>query len=89
LSVGFGRFRGRRFVEGATRLKSAPFRAQAPGLVCGRLYGRGRVEGAVVCACLPVAFRRAAVRFLAVLFPPRGSASLAVGLPAGGRSRRT
>ena len=74
----------------ATRLTSAPFRAQAPGLVCGQLYGRRpHLEGSVTHRRFPVAFRLATIGFLAVLFPPRISASLAVGLPAAGLIRRT
>ena len=34
-----------------------------------------------MCRRLPVAFRRAAIGFLAVLFPPQISAFLTVGLP--------
>ena len=49
-------------------------------VIRSRPYG----EGPVPRLRFPVTFRCAAFRFLAVLFPPRTSASLTVGLPAAG-----
>ena len=61
---------------------SAPFRAQPPGLVSGRLSptaGGGADHHAVVSRCLSAT----GIRFLGILFPPRSSAPLTVGLPGG------
>jgi hypothetical protein len=65
-----------------TRHKSACFRSRAPGPVSGQLYGcppvwRYRRQMAPLSCFLSAA----GIRFLGVLFPPRDSASLTVGLP--------
>ena len=70
----------------ATRLTSAPFRVQAPGLVCGQLYEHDRiwrVRSPVLAFLSPFGCRRS---LLGHPVPSRGSASLAVGLPAAGQS---
>jgi len=67
--------------------KGLPGSSQLPFGPSNRWYAASytipTVVGAVVRERFPVAFRPAAVRFLAVLFPPRAYAFLAVGLPAG------
>jgi hypothetical protein len=68
--------------QGLTRHTSACFRSRAPGPVSGQLYetppaGETGDRRLPLSCCLSAT----GIRFLGVLFPPRDSASLTVGLP--------
>ena len=73
----------------ATRLTSAPFRAQAPGLVCGQLYADDRHWRVRSCVCAFLSSFDCHRSLLGRPVPPRDSASLTVGLPAASHFHRT
>ena len=73
----------------ATWLTSAPFRAPAPGRVCGQLYNSDRIRRVRSCAVaflLPFGRRHL---LHGHPFPPWNSAPFAVGLPGAGQFSRT
>ncbi|SQD94241.1 exported hypothetical protein [Parafrankia sp. Ea1.12] len=87
--LGFWRFMGIDSFKGLPGSRQLPFGTQAPSLVCGQLYGYGRVEVQPPAPAFLLSFRHAAVRFSSHPVSPRDSAPLTVGLPGTGQRPRT